>query len=321
VSDTPTTKPLLVIAGASGVIGQHLINAAKPRYDIRVLTRHINLEARGDVQQVSWNPKAAKEKNEQALQSTGNALSGAYAIINLSGSSIAAGRLDKKHQEEVLESRLDSAATLLGAFKRSHNPPAIWFQASAVGYYGNRKEEVLDEDSPPQTDYFLSDISVAWENAAKPFEQFIFDKEARLITGRVGIVLAKDAPAWQKMLQPIKAFIGGPLGSGRQWYPWIDADDLARAILFLIENTACRGAYNLTAPEAARQLELFRKAAKKLNRPGFTPAPAFALRLLLGNNAAEALLLNSANVKPKRLLEAGFKFTYPNIDKALEKLL
>jgi uncharacterized protein (TIGR01777 family) len=314
-------KPLLVIAGSSGVIGNHLINAALSRYDVRVLTRRIDPERRGDVQQVSWNPKAAKENNEQALQSTGNALSGAHAIINLSGSSIADGRLDKKHQQVVLESRVDAANTLLAAFKRSQNPPAIWFQASAVGYYGDRKEEVLDEGSPPQKGYFLSDISVAWENAAKPFEEFVFDKEARLVIGRMGVVLAKDAPAWQKMLQPIKAFVGGPLGSGRQWYPWIDADDLARAILFLIENNACQGAYNLTAPEAARQLELFRKAAKKLNRPGFTPLPTFALRLLLGNNAAEALLLNSANVKPKRLLEAGFKFTYPTIDKALEKLL
>jgi uncharacterized protein len=314
-------KPLLVIAGASGVIGNHLINIAKNRYDIRVLTRHINLEGRADVQQVSWNPKAAKEQNEQALQSTGNALSGAHAIINLSGSSIADGRLDNKHQQEVLESRLESATTLLAAFKRSQNPPAIWFQSSAVGYYGDRKEEVLDEDSAPQQGYFLSDICVAWEKAAKPFEDFIFDKEARLVIGRTGVVLAKDAPAWQKMLEPIKYFVGGPLGSGRQWYPWIEADDLARAILFLIENNACQGAYNLTAPEAARQLELFRKAAKKLHRPGFTPAPAFALRLLLGNNAAEALLLNSANVKPKRLLEAGFKFTYPTIDKALEKIL
>jgi uncharacterized protein len=314
-------KPLLVIVGSSGVIGQHLINAAKARYDIRVLTRHINPERRADVQQVSWNPKAAKENNEQALQSTGNALSGAHAIINLAGSSVAGGRLDKKHQQEVLESRLDSTTTLLEAFKRSQNPPAIWFQASAVGYYGDRKEEILDERSPPKTGYFLSDISVAWENAAKPFESFIFDKETRLIIGRIGLVLAKDAPAWQKMLQPIKAFVGGPLGSGRQWYPWIDADDLARAILFLIENNSCEGAYNLTAPEAVRQLELFRKTAKKLNRPGFTPAPAFALRLLLGRNAAEALLLNSANVKPTRLLEAGFKFSYPTIDKALEKLL
>lgn len=314
-------KPLLVIAGSSGVIGNHLINTALSRYDIRVLTRSVDPSRRGDVQQVSWNPKAAKENNEQALQSTGNALSGAHAIINLSGSSVADGRLDKKHQQEVLESRVDSANTLLEAFKRSHNPPAIWFQASAVGYYGDRKEEVLDEGSPPQTGYFLSDISVAWENAAKPFEEFVFDKEARLVTGRIGVVLAKDAPAWQKMLQPIKAWVGGPLGSGRQWYPWIDADDLARAILFLVENSSCQGAYNLTAPEAARQLELFRKAAKKLNRPGFTPAPAFALRLLLGKNAADALLLNSANVKPKRLLEAGFKFTYPTIDKALEKLL
>ena len=314
-------KPLLVIAGSSGVIGNHLINTALSRYDIRVLTRSVDPSRRGDVQQVSWNPKAAKENNEQALQSTGNALSGAHAIINLSGSSVADGRLDKKHQQEVLESRVDSANTLLEAFKRSHNPPAIWFQASAVGYYGDRKEEVLDEGSPPQTGYFLSDISVAWENAAKPFEEFVFDKEVRLVTGRIGVVLAKDAPAWQKMLQPIKAWVGGPLGSGRQWYPWIDADDLARAILFLVENSSCQGAYNLTAPEAARQLELFRKAAKKLNRPGFTPAPAFALRLLLGKNAADALLLNSANVKPKRLLEAGFKFTYPTIDKALEKLL
>jgi uncharacterized protein len=314
-------KPLLVIAGSSGVIGNHLINAALSRYDIRVLTRRVDPGRRGDVQQVSWNPQAAKENNEQALQSTGNALSGAHAIINLSGSSIADGRLDKKHQQEVLESRLDAANTLLAAFKRSQNPPAIWFQASAVGYYGDRKEEVLDESSPPQKDYFLSDICVAWENAAQPFEDFVFDKEVRLVIGRFGVVLAKDAPAWQKMLQPIKAFVGGPLGSGRQWYPWIDADDLARAILFLIENNACQGAFNITAPEAARQLELFRKAAKRLNRPGFTPVPAFALRLLLGKNAADVFVLNSANVKPKRLLEAGFKFTYPTIDKVLEKLL
>ncbi len=303
------------------MIGRHLIAAAKNRYDVRVLTRHIDPDSKANVQQVSWNPQAAKENNEQALQSTGNALSGAHAIINLAGSSVAEGRLDKKHQQEVLESRLDSAATLLESFKRSQNPPAIWFQASGINYYGNRKEEVLDETSPPKTGDFLADICVAWENAAKPFEEFIFDKDARLIIGRTGLVLAKDAPAWQKMLQPIKAFVAGPLGSGRQWYSWIDADDLARAILFLIENETCQGIYNLTAPEAVRQLELFRKSAKKLNRPGFTPVPAFALRLALGKNVADALLLNSANVKPKRLQEAEFKFTYPGIDKTLEKII
>ena len=314
-------KPLLVIAGASGVIGQHFIQHASPSYRILKLTSktgQTNLAQNNlaqDITLLTWNPKSAQQKDQASLNLLAQSLNGATAVINLSGSSIAEGRLGKKHQDEILESRLSSTATLVEACQRSDDAPQSFFQASAVGYYGNRGEETLDETSLAQTGNVLSDICVAWENAAQPIKQI-----SRLVIGRFGLVIAKDAPAWQKLILPIKLFVGGPLGSGQQWYPWIDADDLARAILFLIEQKTSKGVYNLSAPQPIRQKELAKKTAHYLGRPSIIPAPTFALRLALGG-VADALILPSAKVFPTRLEQAGFGFEFSSFETGLRKWL
>ena len=189
-----------------------------------------------------------------------------------------------------------------------------WYQASAIGYYGHRGDEVLTEAAGPGEDFDLADLVLRWEASAAPVRE-----AARLVVGRGGLVLAHDAPAWRRLVLPVRLFLGGPLGSGRQWYAWIDADDQARAMLHLLENPSSEGAYNLTAPEPVRQLELTRAAAQRLNRPAFFPVPAAILRLALGGTA-DALLLPSARAIPANLESEGFEFRWPTMAAVMDKL-
>jgi uncharacterized protein (TIGR01777 family) len=262
-------KPTLVLAGGSGLIGRHLITAALPRYQVVLLTRRIDGSEPAGVQALAWQPRAAREGDEASVERLAQALSGTQAVVNLAGASIAKGRLGEAHRRRVSESRADSTTTLLEACLRTERPPAAWFQASAVGYYGDSGDRELFEDAAPGSDA-LAHSCLAWEGAAAPLAE-----HTRLIVGRIGLVLAKDAPAWQMYLAPIRLGLGGRLGSGRQWYAWIDADDLAHAILFLLENEACQGVYNLTTPQPVRQLDLSRKAAARLG----PAAPARSRRL------------------------------------------
>lgn len=308
-----TSRPVLVISGASGLIGSHLARAARGRYELRLLTRDADKPAPEGAAWTAWHPEAASRGDEAELGRLSAALSGADAIVNLAGASVAEGRLDEAHRRRVVESRVQSAKALLLAQRRAERPAKVWFQASATGYYGDQGDAALTERSPAGSGP-LSDICHIWEAAPEDAGG------ARLIVGRIGIVLAKDASGWKKMLLPIKLFVGGPYGSGQQWFSWIDADDLAQAILFLIETETASGVYNLTAPEPVRQLELTRKVASRLSRPARLPAPAAALRLALGG-LADALLLASAKVLPSRLEDEGFKFEHPTFDAELHKLL
>ena len=308
-----TPKPILVISGASGFVGSHLIDAAKEHYDLRLLTRSEGRTAPEGQTWVTWNTEAASRGDKAALEPLTEAVSGAGAIINLAGSSITEGRLGKEQLQTIIESRVQSARALLNAQRRAQTPAEVWFQASATGYYGDRGDTKLTERSPSGHGR-LSEVCKVWE--ASPEDA----GGARLITGRFGVVLAKEAEAWQKLLLPIKLFVGGPLGSGQQWFPWIDADDLARAILFLVETNTAAGVYNFTAPEPVRQLTLTRRTAARLSRPAFVPAPAFALRIALGG-LADALILASAKVIPARLEQANFTFKYPTLADELDKLL
>ena len=295
-------------------MGRHLVAAAKERYAITVLTRSVDGDGPAGTTAVAWNPKAARENDKAALDKLTKVLDGAHAIVNLAGASIDDGRMNEEHKRLVLESRVDSTNTLVAAFERASDPPPAWFNASAVGYYGSRGDEVLTEDAAPQDSFFLSKVSQAWEDAARQVED-----KTRLIIGRFGLVLANDAPAWKQFRLPIELFVGGPLGDGKQWYAWIDADDLARGVLFLLESDTAQGVYNFTAPEPVRQLTLTRKAAAKMGRPAVVPAPAFALQVVLGG-LADALLLPSARALPTRLEEAGFTFDNPTIDAEMDKL-
>jgi uncharacterized protein (TIGR01777 family) len=304
-------RPVLIISGASGLIGSLLQGAAQSRYDLKMLTR--NPEKAAEPGWVLWNPEKASQGDETALRTLSDTLSGSYALVNLAGVSISDGRLDEAHRARVLESRVQSTRALLLAQRQAQNPAKVWFQPSASGYYGDRGDALLTEDAAPGKAP-LSAICRAWEEAAEDAGG------ARLVVGRLGTVLTPEAESWNKLLLPIRLFVGGPLGSGQQWFPWIEGDDLARAILFLLETPQTKGVYNLTAPEPVRQIAFVRAVASRLSRPAFVPAPAFALRLALGE-LADALLLASARVVPERLTQAGFQFERGTLSAALDKLL
>lgn len=304
--------PRIVIAGAGGVVGRALLEAVAGRYEVVVLTR--GGTERPGATSVAWSPDAAERDDDAELERIASVMDGAAAVVNLAGSSIAAGRLDEAHLRRVRESRERAGATLVAAARRSAQPPPVWFQASGIDIYGDGGEQVLDETASVDGDGPISVIGRAWEASADPAKDF-----ARVVVGRIGVVLAPDADAWTKLLLPIKLFVGGPLGSGRQWFPWIEAGDLARAIVFLIESPEAEGPYNLVA-EPVRQIELTRAAARRLGRPAFVPVPAFALRLVLGR-VADVLLLTSKRAVPRRLREAGFTFEAGTLDEAIEKLL
>lgn len=311
-----------IIAGAGGIIGRRLLQALADRPNrngsrITVLTRREGGSWPTGVTPLVWSPSAARDANDAALDKLAWSMDNAQVVINLAGSSIAAGRLDDAHLQRVMQSRQDATATLLAAASRATTPPAAWLQAAAVGIYGDRGDTILSETSAigdAQRD-LLTPTGVAWEKAAEPAADF-----SRLVVMRIGVVFDRDAEAWQKLLLPIRLFIGGPLGHGRQWLPWISGRDTARAIVWLLERASAEGVYNLTAPGSLRQIEVTRLAARALRRPALMPTPAFALRLALGR-VADALLLSSQRVMPERLLAEGFEFQDPDLATALASLL
>ena len=309
------SKPVLVLAGSGGPIARHIADLARDRYDVIALTRRVDGNEPSGTRAVSWNPNAAGADDEVGLAALAATLEGAAAVVNLAGASIGDGRMDAEHRRRVRESRLDSTRTLVAAVARCAEPPDVFVQASASGYYGDRGDELLAEDAPPGDDGAITVVAVDWEAASEPVEA-----HARRVVTRFGLVLAEDAPAWQRLLTPIRWLDAGPLGSGKQWWPWVDADDLARAVLFLIETPEARGAFNVCAPNPVRQKEFMRRVAARLGRTGFVPAPAFALRLVLGRTA-DLLLLASQRMVPARLQELGFTWRWPELEDELDKLL
>jgi hypothetical protein len=202
----------------------------------------------------------------------------------------------------------------VAAFQAANKKPAVLMQASAVGYYGPSSDQILDESSPAGTDY-LGKLSVDWEAATKAVE----DMGVRRILIRTGIVLDRQQGALPRMLLPFQLFVGGPLGSGKQWMPWIHLSDQVQAMRFLLQQPDASGAYNLEAPNPVTNAELGKILAAVLRRPYWMPVPAFALKLLLGGMST--LVLDGQRAVPKRLLAAGFSFKYPNLREALQEVL
>jgi uncharacterized protein (TIGR01777 family) len=266
---------------------------------------------------VSWDPKAAAGGDSSALERVRLALDGAHAVVNLAGASIADGRLDERHRARVLESRVEATRAVVEGAKRCESPPSVLVQASASGFYGDCGEERVTEGRPSGS-LFLSEVCRRWEAEAARATQL--DRAPRLAIARFGVVLGAGAPAWEKLLLPIRLGVGGRLGSGRQWMPWVDLDDVARAVVRLVSDERCTGAYNVSAPEPVRQVDLVRQVASRLHRPAVLPAPAFALKLALGKLADE-LLLPSCRMVPDRLVAEGFRFERPTLERELEHIL
>ncbi|MBI4371626.1 MAG: TIGR01777 family protein [Elusimicrobia bacterium] len=300
----------IVLAGAAGFVGTPLIEALIARGDkVAVLTRRpeaVRARWAGRASIAEWDGKSAGPWEK--------ALNGAEAVINLCGESVAAGRWTPERKLVLARSRLDSTRALVAAISRAPARPKTLINASAVGYYGSAPDGDRVETSPQGAD-FLAALCGQWEREAFAAEAL----GARVATLRLGVVLGKGGGALSKMTPPFRFFLGGPLGCGRQWFAWIHRDDVVGAVLFLLDHAEVSGPVNLVSPELKTNAEFSAALGRALGRPSWLPAPAFALRLALGEMSD--MLLGGQRALPKKLLAAGYAFKYPNLDVALQTIL
>lgn len=303
MSETPSR---VVLSGASGMLGGSLRRALEA---LGIPALQLVRSASAAQGQLVWNP-AVKPAVADLTP-----LEGCAAAIHLSGANVAGQRWTAAYRQEMATSRVDSTRALASLLAGLRNPPQTLLVASAVGFYGDRGNEVLDETAPPGKG-FLADLCRQWEAAAQP----AVEADIRVVHLRFGVVLGPGPGALARMLPMFRLGLGGRLGNGRQWMSWISLEDAMRAVLFVLEAPALAGPVNLTAPSPVTNAEFTRVLARQLRRPAFLPAPAFALRLALGQMADEALLA-SVRAVPTRLLVAGFRFAHPTVDKALAAAL
>lgn len=242
------------------------------------------------------------------------AMEQADAVINLAGESIFGRRWTDEVKKRIYDSRIESTRMLVDAIGKAKNPPEVMVSASGISYYGGRGTDILTEDEPPGGD-FLARVCVDWEKAAKPVQE----SGVRLAIPRIGIVLEKGGGALQKMLLPFKLFVGGPIGRGTQFFPWVHRHDLCRGLIFPLENDSFSGPYNANAPNPVTMQEFAEALGELMNRPSAFRVPEFVLDVVLGE-AAEPIV-ESVRAKPKHLQDAGFDFRYPRVREALSDII
>lgn len=296
----------VVIAGGTGFIGTYLTKALlKTGAAVTILTRQNSPKLPSGATFVQWNPTTSSD-SPSSWQST---LANADLVVNLSGNSILS-RWDAAGRDRIIQSRIKPTAALVSAI-RSLPPeqrPACFVNTSAIGYYGESDSQVFDENSPAAAD-FLADLCVQWENTAQ-----IDVPETRLVIIRTGVVLGAGGGAMASMVPIFKLFLGGPLGTGRQWVSWVHVDDLAAAFVLAGQKKDMAGTYNGVAPNPVRMSELCSAVGRALGRPSLFPVPEFVVKAALGG--ASSVLLEGGRVSSKRLVDAGFQFQYPDIDSA-----
>ncbi len=298
----------IVIAGGAGFIGKAMLEAYRAQHTLEVLTRDPErAQARlpEGVRAIGWDGATLGDWAER--------LDGADAVINLVGESIAQ-RWTPAVKQRLWDSRVKTTELLVQAAARVPTPPRIWLQASAIGIYDQSPDTTADESSPPASG-FLADLGKAWEAAAQPVAAL----GTRLCYLRIGVVLGLESGALPQMLTPFKLGVGGPIGSGRQWLSWIHLRDVVEGAAFLLSRDDLSGVFNFTAPNPATMQEFARTLGRVLLRPAIVRAPAFAVRLLLGEMAE--FVLQGSRVLPRRLLEAGYEFRFPTLEGALRDLL
>lgn len=295
-----------VMTGATGLVGVSLVNRLVARGDtVTVLSRdpsRVNLPAR---RVVRWD--AASPLPEGALD-------GADAVVHLAGESVADGRWTAARRRRMVDSRVQSGSALVDAIGRAGTKPRVLVSASAVGIYGDRGAEVLDEESTPGRG-FLADVCMAWERSVEAVEPH----GVRRVSVRLGVVLARGGGALAKMLPVFRAGLGGKLGSGQQWFPWIHLDDAVGILLHALDDGRARGALNAVSPGPVTNEEFTRALGHALHRPALFTVPRAALALAMGEMGS--VLLDSQRVMPKRALEQGFAFRHPGLDEALRSLV
>ncbi len=306
-----------IITGGTGLIGWHVsAKLLAGHNDVYVLSRNpekYRNKVLNGVQLVKWDGETGEGWHDLITEDT--------VIINLAGASIAGERIfppqrwTEERKDILRASRLNAGAAVVDAVQKAETKPALIIQSSAVGYYGiDNGDEILIE-SAEHAEGFLAWLCVAWEKSTQAVEEM----GVRLAILRTGVVLSKRGGALPNMLTPFKFLAGGPLGSGNQWVSWVHHEDVARAILYLIENKELSGTFNLTAPNPVRNYQLARAIGKSLGRPALVQTPAFPLKLLFGELAQT--ITEGQRVVPQNLLDKGFEFTYPDVQSACDDIL
>jgi uncharacterized protein len=297
----------ILITGASGLVGKALGEVlAGEGHTICRLVRPGSEPGRGAGFGVAWNPVTGE---------LGGAAVGADAVVNLAGASIASGRWSEARKRALRSSRVDSTRALVSALAKMAARPRVLISASATGYYGKRGEELLTEDSAPGDD-FLASIAKEWEGEALKAEAL----GIRVVLLRFGVILAKHGGALPRMMLPFRFGVGGKIGSGKQWTPWLALEDAVAIVRFALHNESVGGPINAVAPQPVRNAEFTLALAKVMRRPAIFSVPGFALRVALGE-MADALLLQSQRAVPNVLEKFGYSFLYPNLEMALAAVL
>lgn len=291
----------VIVSGSTGLIGRPLVASLRADgHDVVCLVRR-------DPQspdEVPWNPASG------TIDKAG--LAGADVAFHLAGAGIGDRRWTESYKREILDSRVLGTGLLASTLADLGPKPSVMVSASAIGWYGDRGDEILDESAPQGTGY-LADVVEAWEAAAQP----AVDAGIRVVHPRTGIVLSKDGGALQRLLLPFRLGAGGRTGPGSQWWSWITLDDEIRALTHLAFSSALAGPVNLTAPNPVTNQKFVDALGSVLRRPTVLPTPSLALKAILGSELAEALLFQSQRVVPASLLEDGFTFDSPNLEEAL----
>lgn len=295
----------ILVSGSHGLVGKALIHSLTT--DGHEVLRLVRGARAFGAPEIEWHPNQGQLDAEH--------LEGLDAVIHLAGESIASGRWTESKKRAIRESRVKGTSLLSEALTRLSRPPSVFLSASAIGYYGNRGDEVLTEESAPGND-FLSSVCVEWENSTKA----AMEKGIRTVHARFGIILDTNGGALAQMLGPFRMGIGGRVGSGKQWMSWIALEDVVNGLRFLIADKPVHGPVNFVAPNPVTNDEFTKTLGRVLSRPTLIPVPAFGARLAFGE-LADALLLSSQRVEPSVLEDKGFLFSWPTLEPALRHVI
>ncbi|MBX2989920.1 MAG: TIGR01777 family oxidoreductase [Bacteroidetes bacterium] len=296
----------IVIAGGTGFIGRNVMeHFAASSHSVVLLSRNpaaVKVPQWPNVHVVKWDGRTAGAWYSE--------IEGADAIVNLAGESIGGKRWTSNQKQKILESRINATRALIESVNRAKKKPPVLINGSAVGYYGPVESDDVTE-SHARGNGFLADVCEAWERVALSAQQY----GTRVVLLRTAVVIGGGSVALEKLSLPFKLYVGGPIGSGRQWFPWIHVNDVMRAIQFAIESESISGPLNLAAPEPSTMKQFCRALGKAMQRPSWAPVPGFILKIALGEMSS--MILTGQKVVPSKLLQHGYSFIFPKLDGAL----